>query len=154
LFSAFGCALFLLKDGGDLPAAKRSALGFGCRNKCSKYVEQLSSSSTAVCNGLGVGEILLDDRYWDDIAAYCSTMAFPVTSKRQWGGYAELVVLAFMLKVRVWIFVALPKRKVKLICAPIGALGGRSISIVWRGGCHYDALHLPKESLEEAFAGL
>jgi hypothetical protein len=93
-------------------------------------VHEFSLSNIAVCDGLGVDAILLDDRYWDSIDAYCSTMALPVISKRQWGGYAEVVVLAFVHKVRAWMFAALPDGKVNLLCAPIGAVDALPISIV------------------------
>jgi hypothetical protein len=76
----------------------------------------------------------------------------PVTSKRQWGGYAEIVVLARILSVRAWVFMELPGGMAQLCCEPIGDERHRPISLLWCGSCQYDALRLPEEQLTEALS--
>ena len=45
---------------------------------------------------------------WGSLEEYMATMEPPIASRRQWGGYAEVVILAGCWKVQVAFFLELP----------------------------------------------
>jgi hypothetical protein len=67
LFSAFACAYSISTFHGCIQLEKRSTAGNQCRTAFLKKFHEFSLSNIAVCDGLGVDAILLDDRYWDSI---------------------------------------------------------------------------------------
>jgi hypothetical protein len=121
-------------------------LAFGGSRWCSPFVPHASS----VDGGTAFSTIDRLYRSLENRRRIRKGMALPVTSRCQWGGFPEFCALAQWLNLRVWCFVEFLDKSVKLLCEPIGSRKATPISLLWCGGCHYDACRLSTHQLNES----
>jgi hypothetical protein len=100
--------------------------------------------------GTTLSALLIDSAgRWKTADEYVKGMELPVTSRCQWGGFPEFCAIAQWKNLRVWCFVEFQDKTVKLLCEPIGSREATPISLLWCGGCHYDACRLSTLQLNE-----
>jgi hypothetical protein len=151
LFSAVALALLLAKEPSvksvELP--KKARLGNDCRTKFLLWARIQMEQGTSIM-GAPLSALLIDSAgRWKTADEYVKGMALPVTSRCQWGGFPEFCAMAKWLSLRVWCFVEFLDKSVKLLCEPIGKRDATPISLLWCGGCHYDACRLSALQLSE-----
>jgi len=68
----------------------------------------------------------------------------PVTGRRQWGGCPEAFILAYRIKIRIFLLIRCGGDKVRLLHEPLGKTTSPPVGVVW-SGTHYDSLDLTVE---------
>ena len=87
-------------------------------------------------------DVLLTDVGWSSLANYMATMALPITSRRQWGGFMEAVIMGQLWQMQVAFFLELHAGgNVKMMTEPVGTGERGRICLLWRGS-HYELLSL------------
>ena len=92
-------------SGNIAKLSQRQALGAQCREQYLQLVKKLAEQKHLVL-GLSV-EDLLTDLGWRDLTEYLATMGPPILSRRQWGGFAEAVIMGHKWQVQVAFFLEL-----------------------------------------------
>ena len=138
---------------------ERGELGANCRNVFLDKIEAIRQQKTHGAPGLvnswsGLDlEIALDiGRSWPSVEEYLIRMRPPIMHRRQWGGYAEAVLISYDWKAVVAIFLKTSVGKYVLLCEPVvppEANPERRICVVW-SGTHYDLLLVPLEEWTKA----
>ena len=137
LFAAL-MVVWRAKTPGPLPAiAQRTALGAQCRQQYLLLVKRLAEEKHEAM-GLSV-EDLLTDLGWRDLTEYLATMEPPIVSRRQWGGFAEAVIMGYAWKMQVAFFLELRGGNIAMMTQPVGQNTKGRICLWWRGS-HYDLL--------------
>jgi hypothetical protein len=151
LFSAVAIAMLLARDPNvkSVLPPQQVQVGNDCRTKFLLWARKKMDEG-ACFMGTTISALLIDTAGpWKTADDYVKGMALPVTSRSQWGGFPEFCAMAEWLKVRVWCFVEFQDKSVKLLCEPIGEIDATPISLLWCGGCHYDACRLSALQLNE-----
>ena len=104
-------------------------------------------SALLVC-GLPAQEMLLGDP-WPTPEAYLEGMAGPVEGSRQWGGHAEATLMAFQLRIKIFIFTRVSESSMSLTDHPVGPENGLPVCILWTG-THFDVIRLTEHQIEAA----
>jgi hypothetical protein len=150
LFSAVGVAYYLASRPDDNVVPSRAQIGNLVRTKFLAWASKQLDESACLM-GAPLSALLIDPAgRWKTADEYVKGMALPVISRCQWGGFPEFCALAKWLKLRVWCFVEFQDKSVKLLCEPIGSSEDTPISLLWCGGCHYDACRLSTHQLNES----
>jgi hypothetical protein len=149
LFSAVAAAYYLavMPDAKSVPAPEK--MGNTCRTKFLEWARKQMDEG-ACFMGTTISALLIDSAgRWKTADEYVKGMELPVTSRCQWGGFPEFCAIAQWKNLRVWCFVEFQDKTVKLLCEPIGSREATPISLLWCGGCHYDACRLSTLQLNE-----
>ena len=103
--------------------------------------------------GLDSLEAALDiGRSWPSVDTYVATMRQPIESRRQWGGYAEAVLISYVAKTGLAIFTKTGHHKYHLCCEPVippEVDPEKIICFVWSQS-HYDVLTVSPDKWAKA----
>ena len=89
---------------------------------------------------ISIKSLLVDSQRWDGIEDYLQSMKPPITSKRQWGGWAESFCVAWIWEVKVLCFFQNSDDSLSLACEAYGHPHPRyQLCLLW-SGTHYDVL--------------
>ena len=98
--------------------------------------------------GVSVKTLLLDSQRWPGVEAYIQGMTPPITSSRQWGGWAEAYFIASRWRMKVLHFVQYGNDSIGLACQAYGHPHSSDYLCLLWDGTHYDALKLTPSVLE------
>ena len=98
--------------------SQRQALGAHCRQKYLELVKWYAEQKREVL-GLSVDHLLVD-LGWRDLTEYLAKMEPPIASRRQWGGFAEAVIMGNAWKVQVAFFLELHGGNIAMMTQPVG----------------------------------
>ena len=81
--------------------------------------------SVEFCSGLLVTfhlpvEVLLTDVGWSNVGEYLASMAPPIISRHQWGGFVEAVIMGRDFQMQVAFFIELRGGDMEMMTAPAG----------------------------------
>jgi hypothetical protein len=149
LFSAVAAAYYLAVRPDEKSVPAPATLGNRCRTRFLEWARKQMDEG-ACFMGTTLSALLIDSAgRWKTADEYVKGMELPVTSRCQWGGFPEFCAIAQWKNLRVWCFVEFQDKTVKLLCEPIGSREATPISLLWCGGCHYDACRLSTLQLNE-----
>jgi hypothetical protein len=117
-------------------------LGAGCRARYLDNVTEMCAANYVFPSGLALADMLRHMVSGKSVGDYVLRMTPPISSRRQWGSYAEASVMAGVWKVQVGFF-GLTGQSVVMLQEPMGLDTGSHIAVLWNGS-HYDLLVLDR----------
>jgi hypothetical protein len=145
LFSALALGSRYCKEPDRSDSDSRDLLkqmGELCRAGYLQNVNDMCKADFHLPSGLALADMLRHMVSGQSVDNYLSRMSPPITSRRQWGSYAEASVLAGLWKVQVGFF-GLTGQSVVMLHEPVGLDTGSHIAVLWNGS-HYDLLVLDR----------
>ena len=133
------------RGNGPLTMPERAKLGETCRNAFLAKVTHRHQHKLAWADGSDLTAALDVGRGWPSVEEYLERMKFPITHRRQWGGYGEALLLSHEWKVVIAFFAERAPGQYFLLCEPVSPPGANvalRICLLWKV-THYDLLSLP-----------